>query len=55
MLNFGLALLYQERTQKKAFKRAQGLLDLVEDHKIRRLERILKNSGVFSFDIPTER
>lgn len=54
VLNFGLTLLYQERIQKKAFKRAQRLLDLAGDHKIGLLERILKQSDVFSFDITTE-
>jgi predicted nucleotide-binding protein (sugar kinase/HSP70/actin superfamily) len=54
VLNFGLTLLYQERTQKKVFRRAQRLLDLAGDHKISRLERILKKSEVFSFDITTE-
>jgi len=53
-LNFGLALRYQERIQKKAFKHARRFLDLVEDHKIGCLERTLKDSGVFSFDVPTE-
>jgi predicted nucleotide-binding protein (sugar kinase/HSP70/actin superfamily) len=54
VLNFGLTLLYQERTQKKAFQRAQRVLDLVGDHKISHLEGILERSDVFSFDIPTE-
>jgi len=54
VLSFGLTLLYQERIQQKAFKRAQRLLDLAGDHKIRHLERILKQSDVFSFDITTE-
>ena len=54
VLNFGLTLLYQERTQKKVFKRAQRLLDLAGDHKIGLLERILKQSDVFSCDITTE-
>ncbi|MGB5421484.1 MAG: hypothetical protein WBN03_04950 [Desulfobacterales bacterium] len=54
VLDFGLTLLYQERVQGKAFKRARRLLDLVGDHKISQLERILKRSGAFSFDIPTE-
>jgi predicted nucleotide-binding protein (sugar kinase/HSP70/actin superfamily) len=54
VLDFGLTLLYQERTQKRVFRRAQRLLDLAADHKISRLERILKKSEVFSFDITTE-
>jgi predicted nucleotide-binding protein (sugar kinase/HSP70/actin superfamily) len=54
MLSFGLPLLYQERIQKQVFKRAQRRIDIVADHKIGHLENILKQSGVFSFDIPTE-
>jgi predicted nucleotide-binding protein (sugar kinase/HSP70/actin superfamily) len=54
VLNFGLTLLYQERTQKSAFRRAQGLLDLAGDHKISHLVDLLERSEVFSFDIPTE-
>lgn len=54
VLSFGMTLLYQERIQQKVFKRAQRLLDLAGDHKIRHLERILKQSDVFSFDITTE-
>jgi predicted nucleotide-binding protein (sugar kinase/HSP70/actin superfamily) len=54
VLDFGLTLLYQEGVQKKVFKRAQRLLDLAGDHKISCLERILKQSDVFSFDITTE-
>lgn len=54
VLDFGLTLLYQERVQGKAFKRARRLLDLAGDHKISHLERILKRSDMFSFDIPTE-
>ena len=54
MLDFGVSLLYQERVQGKAFKRARRLLNIVGDHKISHLDRILKRSGTFSFDIPTE-
>ena len=54
VLRFGLILLYQERTQQKIFRRAQRLLDLAGDHKIRHLERILEKSDLFSFDITTE-
>lgn len=54
VLSLGLTLLYQEWTQKKAFKRAQHVLDLVGDHKISHLQGILERSDVFSFDIPTE-
>jgi predicted nucleotide-binding protein (sugar kinase/HSP70/actin superfamily) len=54
VLNFGATLLYQERIQKKVFRRAQARLDIAGDHRIGHLEEILKRTGVFSFDIPTE-
>ena len=50
----GITLLYQERIQKKVFKRAQRRIDIAADHPIGQMEKILKQSGVFSFDIPTE-
>jgi predicted nucleotide-binding protein (sugar kinase/HSP70/actin superfamily) len=50
----GITLLYQERIQKKVFKRAQRRIDIAADHLIGQMEKILKQSGVFSFDIPTE-
>jgi len=54
MLNFGITLLFQEKTQKAVFKRAQARLDIAGDHRIGHLEKILKTSQAFSFDIPTE-
>ena len=54
ILNFGMNLLYQETTQKAAYKRAQKILDLAGDHKISHLEETLNRSGIFSFDVSTE-
>jgi predicted nucleotide-binding protein (sugar kinase/HSP70/actin superfamily) len=54
MLGFGINLLFQERTQHAVFKRVRRRLDIAGDHRISHLERILKESGDFSFDIPTE-
>jgi len=54
MISFGITLLYQERIQKKVFKRAHRRIHIAADHKIGHLEKILNQSGVFSFDIPTE-
>jgi len=54
MLGFGINLLFQERTQHAVFKRARRCLDIAGDHRIAHLEKILKESGDFSFDIPTE-
>jgi predicted nucleotide-binding protein (sugar kinase/HSP70/actin superfamily) len=54
ILGFGTNLLFQERTQYAVFKRAKRCLDIADDHRISHLEKILKESGDFSFDIPTE-
>ncbi len=54
ILNFGMNLLFQERTQKTLYKRAQKITDLAGDHKISHLEKTLDRSGIFSFDVSTE-
>lgn len=54
ILNFGLNLLYQERTQKGVYQRARKVLDLAGDHTISHLEKSLNHSGIFSFDVRTE-
>jgi predicted nucleotide-binding protein (sugar kinase/HSP70/actin superfamily) len=54
ILTFGISLLYQERIQKKVFNRARRRIDIAADHSIGLLEKILKQSDAFSFDIPTE-
>ena len=54
ILNFGMNLLFQEKTQKALYRRAQKITDLAGDHKISHLERTLDASGVFSFDVSTE-
>jgi len=54
ILNFGMNLLFQERTQKELYRRAQKITDLAGDHKISHLENTLDRSGIFSFDVSTE-
>jgi predicted nucleotide-binding protein (sugar kinase/HSP70/actin superfamily) len=54
LLSFGIALLFQEKTQKAVFKRAQARLNIAGDHRVGHLEKILDTSGIYSFDIPTE-
>jgi predicted nucleotide-binding protein (sugar kinase/HSP70/actin superfamily) len=51
---FGLDLRYQRFRQRQAYKRVRPVLDLAEDHDIPHLEKILEESGVFSFDVTTE-
>jgi predicted nucleotide-binding protein (sugar kinase/HSP70/actin superfamily) len=52
--NYGLELLYQQRQQELAYRRARAVLDVAEDHKIGSLERVLKEGGLFCFDVGTE-
>jgi predicted nucleotide-binding protein (sugar kinase/HSP70/actin superfamily) len=54
IVHFGADLFYQQFLQDKAYKRIRSLIDLADDHKISHLERILKEKGLFSFDITTE-
>lgn len=54
MLTFGGDLLYQEFRQKQVYKRAGALIDLQPDHKVGRLETVLTEKDLFSFDVGTE-
>ncbi len=51
---FGLNLLYQQAKQEQAYKRVRPLIDLPGDHRVSRLETILKENDLFSFDVGTE-
>jgi predicted nucleotide-binding protein (sugar kinase/HSP70/actin superfamily) len=52
--SLGLELLYQERRQKRAYRRVKSLIDLADDHKVGHLEKVLKEEDLFSFEIGTE-
>jgi predicted nucleotide-binding protein (sugar kinase/HSP70/actin superfamily) len=54
MIGFGGDLLYKERRQKQVYERIRGLIDIPEDHKVSHLERSLKETDLFSFDLSTE-
>jgi len=54
IIRFRVELLYQEFMQRQAFNRATALIDIDRDHKVSRLEAILRNENIFSFDIGTE-
>jgi predicted nucleotide-binding protein (sugar kinase/HSP70/actin superfamily) len=54
VLTFGLNLLYQQSKQEQAYKRVRPLIDLPGDHRVGRLEEILKEKDLFSFDVGTE-
>lgn len=54
MLDFGGDLLYKEFRQRKTYKRIREIIDLADDHKVAHLERVLMQTGFYSFDAPTE-
>jgi len=54
MLSFGTDLHYQEWRLKQVYKRIRPIIDLAEDHKISHLEKVLKKTDLFSFDMETE-
>lgn len=51
---FSVELLYQQFIQEQAFNRAIALIDLDRDHKVSRLEELLKEKDFLTFDIGTE-
>ena len=53
-LMFNLTLFYQYMQQKKVYKMVQKYLDIMDDHKIGHLEKVLKKTNVFSFEVGTE-
>ncbi|MBW2076963.1 MAG: CoA activase [Deltaproteobacteria bacterium] len=53
-LVFNLTLFYQYMQQRKVYKMVQKYLDIMDDHKIGHLEKVLKKNNVFSFEVGTE-
>ncbi len=53
-LKYNLTLFYQYMQQKKAYQMARKYLDIIEDHKIGHLEKVLKKNNIFSFEVGTE-
>jgi predicted nucleotide-binding protein (sugar kinase/HSP70/actin superfamily) len=51
---FGGDLLYQEYRQKQIYKRMNRIVDVVQDHKVAHLERILEKDDIYSFHMGTE-
>ena len=51
---YNLTLFYQYMQQRKVYKMVQKYLDIMEDHKIGHLEKVLKKNNVFSFEVGTE-
>ncbi len=47
-------LLYQELRQRQVYRRVKPLIDLAGDHNVARLEDVLQEDDIYSFDIGTE-
>ena len=54
IVSFGGDLFYQQQKQKLVYKRAKKQIHLEPDHKIGRLEKILKEKDIYCFDAGTE-
>jgi predicted nucleotide-binding protein (sugar kinase/HSP70/actin superfamily) len=53
-IRFGVELFYQEFRQKRIYKRVKKLIDLIEDHRVAHLEKILEEDHAYSFQLGTE-
>ena len=53
-LKYNLNLFYQYMQQRKVYRMVRNYIDIEEDHKIGHLERVLKKSNAFSFEVGTE-
>jgi len=53
-LKFGLTLLYQYMQQRKVYRMVRNYIDVIEDHKIGHLDKVLTKSKAFSFEVGTE-
>jgi predicted nucleotide-binding protein (sugar kinase/HSP70/actin superfamily) len=54
ILRFGTDLFYQQMRQKQFYTKARKRIDIQQDHRIGRLERMLKKSDCYCFDAGTE-
>jgi len=54
ILAYGIDLLYQQGKQRRVYERVKKFLNIAEDHKIARLEKVLKSEDIFTFDVGTE-
>lgn len=54
MLGYGIDFLYQETRQKAVYERVRAAINVVGDHRISNLEKTLRRSDLFSFDLGTE-
>ncbi len=54
IVSYGLDLWYQQSKQNQAYKRLRPILDLPGDHRVGRLEEVLIQKDLFSFEVGTE-
>jgi predicted nucleotide-binding protein (sugar kinase/HSP70/actin superfamily) len=54
LVSMGTELLYQEWRQKQVYERVQSIIDIADDHRVGRLEKLLQEDDLFSFDVGTE-
>jgi len=54
LLGYGIDLSYQQMRQNQVYKRVRAHLDLAEDHRLDRLENVLQEDDLYSFDVGTE-
>ncbi len=54
IVTYGMDLLYQQAKQKQAYGRLKPVLDLPGDHRVGRLEGVLREHDLFSFEVGTE-
>jgi predicted nucleotide-binding protein (sugar kinase/HSP70/actin superfamily) len=53
-IGYRLDCLYQEFRKNKVYKRVTPLIDLIEDHAMAHLDRVLAKADLFTFDLGTE-
>ncbi len=53
-IGYRLDCLYQEFRKNKVYKRVIPLVDLIEDHNMAHLDRVLSKADLFTFDLGTE-
>jgi predicted nucleotide-binding protein (sugar kinase/HSP70/actin superfamily) len=52
--SLGVDLRYQEWRQRRVYRRVKSLIDLADDHRVGELDKLLKETDLFSFEIGTE-
>ncbi|VBB42429.1 conserved hypothetical protein [uncultured Desulfatiglans sp.] len=54
IMSYGGDLFYQEYRQRQVYRFARSRIDLLEDHRIAHLDKLLRHTNLFSFDVGTE-